>query len=85
MGLVSFFKNLLSKDTVGALDDVLGDVAITAGQALAEAELRRALDDLEVEAEKIGDPSRRAVVLTGIAALRLAATTLIATIGEEGE
>ena len=81
--MFKFFKRLFSKDTVEAIDDAVGDVAFEAGRAFAEAELQRALNNIDGEAAAIGDPSRRAAVLDGVAAIRRAATALIAAISEE--
>ena len=82
MGLISFFKDLFSKDTVEALDDTLGDVVVVTGKALAQAEVDKALDDLAVEAAGIGDLNRRAAILAGIGSLRVAVTAFIAAVGE---
>ena len=82
MGLVSFLKNLFSKDTVEALDDVLGDVAVVTGKALAQAEIDNAFDDLTAETAKIGDSERRLAIIAGITTLRAAVTAFIAAVGE---
>lgn len=78
-----FLKGLFSSDTVKGVDDVLGDVAVETGRAFALAELNKALNDLNEECVKIGDPQRRAYCLACIASLRLAVTAFIATIGKE--
>ena len=82
MGLVSFFKNLLSKDTVEAIDDAVGDAVVVTGKALAQAEVDKAFYKLNDEAERIGDLNRRAAIQAGIVSLRVAVTAFIAAVGE---
>jgi hypothetical protein len=82
MGIFSFFKGIFSKDTVEKIDDAVGEAIVETGKALAQAEVNKALDDLEAECQGIGDPGRRAAVLVGVGSLRVAVNALIASLGD---
>lgn len=82
--LMSFFSWLFGGDSAKKVGEAVLDAAVLTGKALAEAEMNKAIDDLEVEVRAIENPERRTALLAGIASLRVAGAALIAAIGEDG-